>query len=147
MDLEVQQLLKDCLFHGFYKHIWDSIRYLYSTPDTSYSQLMVAAWKAESENKEIQDKVRPRAAMTTNPGEGTTEVGQQIAKLMVTLTRADRGAAWPVPQIAPERERDHGREWTDRVLLVAPAPIMAGPVLNRMPQATAHLLAMGQGLQ
>ena len=41
MDLEVQQHLRDCLFHRICKHIRDSIRYLYSTPGTSYSQLMV----------------------------------------------------------------------------------------------------------
>ena len=49
---------------------------------------MVAACKVESENKEACDKVRARAAMTTDPGEGTTELGHQIAKLMAALTRA-----------------------------------------------------------
>ena len=88
MDLEVQQHLKDHLFHGVHKHIRDSIRYLYSNPRTSYSQLMVAACKVESENKETQEKVKARAAMTTDPGEGTTELGHQIAKLMATLARA-----------------------------------------------------------
>ena len=52
-DLEVQQHLKDHLFHGVCKHIWDSIKYLYCTPRTSYSQLMVAAHKAESKNEEV----------------------------------------------------------------------------------------------
>ena len=42
MDLEAQQLLKDHLFHGFHKHICNSIQYLYSTPGTSYSRLMDA---------------------------------------------------------------------------------------------------------
>ena len=50
MDLEVQQHLKDHLFHGVHKHIYDSIQYLYSAPRTSYSQLMVTTCKAESEN-------------------------------------------------------------------------------------------------
>ena len=48
MDLEVQQHLKDCLFHGVHKHIWVSIMYLYSIPGTSYLQLMVVTQKAES---------------------------------------------------------------------------------------------------
>ena len=56
MDLEVQQHLKDCLFHRVHKHIWDSIRYLYSTPGTSYSQLMVAAQKAESKMRRSRTK-------------------------------------------------------------------------------------------
>ena len=83
-DLEVQQHLKDCLFHGICKHIRDSITYLYSTPRTSY--LTVAATKAESENEEIWDKVRARVAVATDSREGTTELGQQIAKLMAALT-------------------------------------------------------------
>ena len=87
-DLEVQQHLKDHLFHGVYKHIKDSIQYLYSNPGTIYSQLMTAACRADSENEDACDKVRARSAMTTDPVEGTTELGHQIAKLMVTLTRA-----------------------------------------------------------
>ena len=86
MDLEAQQHLKDCLFHGVCKHICNSICYLYSTPNTFYLQLMVTAWKADSENEGIWDKVRARATVTTDPGEGTAELGQQIAKLMATLT-------------------------------------------------------------
>ena len=65
---------------------FDSIWYLCSTPRISYLQLMVAAHKAESKNEEIQDKVRARAAVTTDLGEGMAELGQQIAKLTATLT-------------------------------------------------------------
>ena len=71
MAMEVQQHLKDCLFHGFCKHIHDSVKYLYSVPDTSDSQLMVPARKAESENEETQEKVRARAVVAPNLGEGT----------------------------------------------------------------------------
>ena len=66
-DQEVQQHLKDHLFHGVQKHIRDSIRYLYSNPQTTYSQLMVTAHKTESENEEAQDKVQARSAVTTEP--------------------------------------------------------------------------------
>ena len=52
MDQEVQQHLKDHLFHGVQKHIRHSICYLYSNPDTMYSQLMVTACKAENKNDE-----------------------------------------------------------------------------------------------
>ena len=64
-DLEVQQHLKDCPFHGVCKHIRDSIRYVYSNPRTTYSQLMIAAHKAESENEEASEKVSARSTMTT----------------------------------------------------------------------------------
>ena len=56
---EVSWHLKDRLFHGVCKHTRDSIRYLYSNPETTYLQLMVMAHKAESEMEEEKDKVRP----------------------------------------------------------------------------------------
>ena len=52
---------------------------------------MITAYKAESKNEEAHDKVRARSAMTTEPVEGTTELGNQIAKLMAALTRAEQG--------------------------------------------------------
>ena len=90
-DWEVQQHLKDCLFHGVCKHIRDSICYLYSNPRTMYSQLMVTLHIAESENEEAGDKVQARSAVTTEPVEGATELGNQIARLMASLTRVGQG--------------------------------------------------------
>ena len=52
MDLEAQQHLKDCLFHGVQKHICNSVQYLYNTPGTLYSQLIVTTSKAESKSEE-----------------------------------------------------------------------------------------------
>ena len=49
VDCEVACHLIDRLFHGVHKHIRDSTRYLHSNPETTYSQLMVAAGKVESE--------------------------------------------------------------------------------------------------
>ena len=111
MDLEVQQHLKDFLFHGVYKHIQDSIRYLYSTPGTSYLQLMVAGQNVESKNEEIWNTVRARVA--TDSRKGTTELGQQIAKLMAALTKVRMGSN---PACAPSspREGGHGRGCADR---------------------------------
>ena len=125
-DLEVQQHLKDCLFHGVHKHNRDSIRYLYSNPGTTYSQLMIAICKAESENQEACDKGRARSAVITVPVEGTMELGQQVAKFMAALTRVGQGNS---PASAPNshRQRGHGRGWTG-ALLAAPAPMMAGLV-------------------
>ena len=47
------------------KHIRYSIRYLHSNPETTYSQLMVAARKAESEMEDAKDKVRARSSDAT----------------------------------------------------------------------------------
>ena len=107
-DLEVQQHLVECLFHGVHKHVWDSSQYLYSTSRTSYSQLMVTIHKVESENEEMQDKVRVRAMVMTDLGEGMAEFGQQIAKLMATLTKAGQGNN-PSSVPSSPQERGHRR--------------------------------------
>ena len=110
---EVQQHLKDCLFHGVHKHIRYSIRYLCSNLRTTYSQLMITAHKAKSEKEEAHDKVRARSAMTTEPVEGAMELGNQIAKLIATLTRAGQGNS-PASTPNSPRQRSCGRGWKDR---------------------------------
>ena len=72
---EVTWHLKDHLYHMVCKHIRDSIRYLYSNPETTYSQLMVTAHKGESETEEAKDKVRARSAATTKKVDGSKELG------------------------------------------------------------------------
>ena len=52
-----------------------TVQYLYSTPETSYLQLMVTAHKGESENKQIWDKVRTRATVATDLVKGMAELG------------------------------------------------------------------------
>ena len=111
MDSELQQHLKDCLFHGVCKHISNSIWYLYSNPRTTYSQLMITASKAESKNEKAQDKAR--SAVTTKPVDGTTELANQIAKQMAALTRAGQGNSPGSTPHSP-RQRGHRRGQMDR---------------------------------
>ena len=112
-DCKVTWHLKDQLFHGVYKNIRESIRYLHSNPKTTYSQLMVAACKAESETEKAKDKVRPRSATATEVVDSSKEIGNQIVRLMATLTRAEQDNH---PASAPNspRHRGHGRGWMDR---------------------------------
>ena len=136
-----QQHLKDHLFHGVHKHIRDSIRYLYSNPRTNYSQLMIAACKAESKNEEAHDKVRARSAITIEPAEGTTELRNQITKLMATLTKAGQSNS-PASTPNSPRQRGCGRGQMDRSTPGCQAPIVAELVWDRLPQPTAHLSAV-----
>ena len=46
---------------------------------------MVSNRKAESENEETWEKVRARAMVTSDLGEGMAELSQQIVKLMASL--------------------------------------------------------------
>ena len=65
---------------------------------------MVATCKGESKNEEIGDKVRARATVTTDPGEGIAELGQQIVKLMAALNKAGQGSNPSSVQVSPRRE-------------------------------------------
>ena len=142
MDHEVQQHLKDHLFHGVWKHIRDSILCLYSNPETTYSQPMVAACKAESKNEEAWDKVWARSAVTTEPVEGDSKQGNQIAMLMAAMTRAGQGNS---PSSGPNspRHRGHGRGRMDRTTSSHPNSHngWTGPGQT----ASAHSVSAGHG--
>ena len=109
--------LKDWLFHGVKKHVRDSLRYLYSNPQTTYSKLVVTARRAESETEET--KVKARSAATTEVPSGSKELGDQIARLMAALTRAEQSTHSASAPSSP-RHRGHGRGWTDRHTPVCP---------------------------
>ena len=114
---EVPSHLKDQLFHGVKKHIRDSVRYLYSNPQTTYSELVVTARRAESKTEET--KVKARSAAATEVPSGSKELGDQIARLMATLTRAEQSSCSASAPSSP-RHRGHGRGQTDRNTSVCP---------------------------
>ena len=99
------------------KHIRDSVRYLYSNPQTTYSELMVAAMRVESKTEET--KVKARSAAATEVSSSSKELGDQIAQLMAALTRAEQSSC-PASTPNSPRHRGHGRGWTDRTTSVCP---------------------------
>ena len=114
---EVPWHLKEQLFHRVKKHIRDSIRYLYSNPQTTYSKLVVTARRAKSEMEETKVKVRSAAA--TEVPSGSKELGDQIARLMAALARAEQGSC-PASAPSSPRHRGHGRGQTDWNTSVCP---------------------------
>ena len=116
-DCEVSWHLKEQLFHGVKKLVRDSIWYLYGNPQTTYSKLVVATRRAESEMEET--KVKVRSAATTEVPSSSTELGDQIARLMAALTRAEQGSH---PASAPNSPGHwgHGRGQTDRTTSACP---------------------------
>ena len=114
---EVSSHLKDRLFHGVKKHIRDSIQYLYSNPQTTYSELVVTARRAESKTEET--KVKARSASATEVPAGSKELKDQIAQLMAALTRAEQSTHSASAPSSP-RHRGHGRGWMDRNTSVCP---------------------------
>ena len=119
-DCKVACHLKDQLFHGVHKHIRDSIRYLHGNPETTYSQLMVTARKAESENEDAKEKVKAWSLAATKVSNGSKELGNQIAWLMAALNREEQGIH---PASVPNnpRQRGCGRGRTDRNTPVCPS--------------------------
>ena len=53
---EEQRLLKDCLFHGCKKSIWDSVKYCFADPHIDYMHFLEECRKAEDEDKVDQIK-------------------------------------------------------------------------------------------
>ena len=87
------------------------MRYLYSNPQTTYSKLVVTTRRAESKTEET--KVKARSAAATEVPSGSKELGDQIARLMAALTRAEQSSHSASAPSSP-RHRGHGRGWTDR---------------------------------
>ena len=50
--MDIQKHFRNYLFHGLCKQLCDSVCYLYDDPRIMYSQLVTAAHKAESEQKD-----------------------------------------------------------------------------------------------
>ena len=93
------------------------MRYLYSNPQTTYSKLVVTARRAESKMEET--KVKARSAAATEVPSGSKELGDQIARLMAALTRAEQSTYSASAPSSP-RHRGGGRGWTDRHTPVCP---------------------------
>ena len=74
---------------------------------------MVAACKVESEMEEAREKVRARSAAATEAVDSSKELGNQIMRLMATLTRAEQGNCSASAPNSP-RHRGHGRGQMDR---------------------------------
>ena len=119
VDHEVACHLKDLLFHRVCKHIQDSIRYLHGNPKTTYSQLMVAARKAESKTEDAKEKVKAWSLVATEVSDGSKVLDNQIAQLMAAQNRAEQGTH-PASALNIPRHRGCGRGQIDRNTPVCP---------------------------
>ena len=79
--LEEQRLLKDCLFHGCKKSIWDSVKYCFGDPHVDYMHFLEECHKAEDEDKVGQAKAGPpkaKVAAATIPPTREDELAKQL---------------------------------------------------------------------
>ena len=77
---EEQRLLKDCLFHGCKKSIWDSVKYCFADPCLDYMHFLEECRKAEEEGKVGQAKAGTKAkvAAATVPPTKEDELTKQL---------------------------------------------------------------------
>ena len=86
--------------------------------------------------------VRARSTAATEAPSGSKELGDQIARLMAALTRAEQSTCSASAPSSP-RHRGHGRGWTDRhtpactktptmVGLAWAKPLPAAPLLSKV---------------
>ena len=81
---------------------------------------MVAARKAESEMEDAKEKVRAWSSTATEVADGSKELGDQIARLVAALNRAEEGTC-PVTTPNSPRHSGCGRGQTDRNTPVCPS--------------------------
>ena len=67
--------------------------------------LQVDGCSMKSETEETKERVKVRSAATTEVASGSKELGDQIARLMAALTRAEQGRH---PASAPNSPRHRG---------------------------------------
>ena len=78
---EEQGLLRDCLFHGCKKSIWDSVKYCFADPCIDYMHFLEECRKAEDEDKVDKTKPRPpkaKVAAATVPPTREDELAKQL---------------------------------------------------------------------
>ena len=78
---EEQRLLKDHLFHGCKKSIWDSVKYCFANPHVDYMHFLEKCCKAEDEDKVGQAKAGPpkaKVAAATIPPTREDELAKQF---------------------------------------------------------------------
>ena len=117
---------------------------MYGNPQTTYSELVVAARRAESEMEETKVKVRSAAA--TEVPSSSKELGDQIARLMAALTRAEQGSH---PASAPNspRHRGCGRGWADRNTPVWPSSHNSQTGLGQTTSVCSSLITNRGGIE
>ena len=81
---------------------------------------MVAARKAESGMEDTKERVRALSSAATEVSDGSRQLGDQIARLMAALNRAEQGT-YPASAPNSPRHRGCGRGWTDRNTPVYPS--------------------------
>ena len=99
---------------------------------------MIVAQKAESENEEIWNWVRVRAAVTTKPVDGMAELKHQISQLMAALTQTRWGNSH-TSTVTSHRQHGHGCGTVEDAAVVIQTLLTVGVALARKTQGHSLL--------
>ena len=82
---EVQQHLRDRLFHGLHKQLRDLMHNLYDDARITYPQLVTVAWKAESEKEDhTEESIRVRSVQAEGKDDNA-KLSEQIAQMQLVV--------------------------------------------------------------
>ena len=73
-----QRLLRDCLFHGCKKSIWDSVKYCFADPHIDYMHFLEECRKTEDEDKTKSNPPKAKVAAATVPPTREDELAKQL---------------------------------------------------------------------
>ena len=84
-DTEAEIKLKDRLFYGVCKTLRDSIRYLYDNPAVTYTQILVAARKAEAKVSDGKSGTTTIKAKAATGNDELVSLKQQVSYLVAVV--------------------------------------------------------------
>ena len=94
-DAEDEDKLRDRLFHGVLKALRDSIQYLYGNPAVTYTQVLVAARKAEAEVSDSMTETMTIKAKAATANEELLILKQQVSDLVAVAKACN---VWESPK-------------------------------------------------
>ena len=122
---EMERHLRDHLFYGVHKALWDNIHYLYDDKQITYTQLLMAARKAELEVLEGKGTTTLAKAKAANPqfdhsSSKVNELCQPVVNLMSivksTQTNSTMGQickGLPISREGTSKEGRLGYKWAN----------------------------------
>ena len=84
-DPEAKIKLRNKLFYWVLKSLWDSIRYLYDNPALTYTQLLVAARKAETEVRDGKSGTMTIKVKAATANDKLVSLKQQVSDLVAVV--------------------------------------------------------------
>ena len=105
-DNEVQQHLRDRIFHGLHKPLRDLMCYLYDDVRITYPQLVTAAWKAESEEEDCTGISIWVKSIQAEEKDDTAKLSEQIVQLGLVMQKPQSTAVSNPQQLGSENDRN-----------------------------------------